>query len=77
MYLLFNNNIIMKFWLRKPSINKMIWARTSPKRFLAHNMWIKMPKNYWFIRDSKKFVYNKIYNKITFNICDVLKRIFK
>lgn len=67
----------MKFGLRKPSLSKMIAARTSVKRQVIHRMGLKMPKGYGWLRDPKKAVYNKVYNKTTFSIWDVIKKVFK
>ena len=55
----------MKFGFRKPSLKKRIKARTSVKRQVVHRAGIKMPRGYGWLRDPKKFVYNKVYNKTT------------
>lgn len=34
----------MKFGLRKPSLKRMIAARTSPKRFIRHSLGLKAPR---------------------------------
>ena len=67
----------MKIGLRKPSIKKSIAARTSIKRQVVHRAGIKMPRGYGWIRNPKKYVYNKVYNKTSFSIFDVLKKLFK
>lgn len=67
----------MRFWLRKPSLAKMIWARTSPSRFIAHSLWVKMPRGYWFLRNPKKAAYNKIYYRSTFSIAGIIKALFR
>jgi hypothetical protein len=53
----------MKFGLRIPSISKRIAARTSPARFVRHNLGIKAPKGMGWITNPKRFAYNKVYNK--------------
>ncbi|SFI35117.1 hypothetical protein SAMN05443292_2208 [Halpernia frigidisoli] len=53
----------MKFGYRKPSLKKRISARTSPKRFISHNLGFKAPKGYGWITNPKKYAYNKVYNK--------------
>lgn len=70
-------NYQFKFGMRKPSLNKRIGARTSIKRQLVHRAGIKMPKGYRWVRNPKKFVYNKVYNKTSFDIFKVLKKLFK
>ena len=67
----------MKIGLRKPSIKKSIAGRTSIKRQVVHRAGLKMPRGYGWIRNPKKYVYNKVYNKTSFSIFDVLKKLFK
>jgi hypothetical protein len=67
----------MKIGMRKPSLNKRIAARTSIKRQIVHRGGFKMPRGYGWIRNPKKYVYNKVYNRITFDIFKVLKKLFK
>lgn len=50
----------MKFGQRIPSLKKRISGRTSIKRQVVHRVGIKMPKGYGWIRNSKKFIYNKV-----------------
>lgn len=67
----------MKFGPRKPSLKKRISARTSLKRQIVHRAGLKMPKGYGWIRNPKKYAYNKVYNKTSFDIFKVLKKLFK
>lgn len=67
----------MKFGPRKPSLNKRIAARTSIKRQLVHRLGLKMPRGYGWIRNPKKFVYNKVYNRTTFDVFKLIKKFFK
>lgn len=67
----------MKFGIRKPSLNKRIAARTSIKRQLVHRVGIKMPRGYGWVRNPKKYVYNKVYNKTSFDVFKVLRKLFK
>lgn len=67
----------MKFGIRKPSIKKRISARTSIKRQVVHRGGFKMPRGYGWARDPKKYVYNKVYNKTSFDIFKLLKKLFK
>lgn len=55
----------MKFGFRVPSLNKRIAARTSPKRFIRHNLGFKAPRGYGWLTDPKKALYNKVYRKTT------------
>lgn len=67
----------MKFGLRKPSLKKRISARTSLKRQLVNRMGLKMPRGWGWVRNPKKYVYNKVYNKTSFDIFKLLKKLFK
>lgn len=67
----------MKFGMRKPSLKKRISARTSIKRQIAHRAGLKMPRGYGWIRNPKKYVYNKVYNRTTFDIFKLIKKLFK
>ena len=53
----------MKFGFRIPSLTKRIAARTSVKRIIRHNLGFKAPRGMGWITDSKKALYNKVYNK--------------
>ncbi len=67
----------MKFGMRTPSLKKRISARTSIKRQIVHRAGLKMPKGYGWVRNPEKFVYNKVYNKTSFDIFKLLKKLFK
>lgn len=65
----------MKFGMRKPSLKKRISARTSLKRQIVHRAGLKMPKGYGWVRDPKKYMYNKVYNRTTFDIFKLIKKL--
>ena len=67
----------MKFGIRTPSIKKRVSARTSLKRQVVHRVGIKMPRGYGWIRNPKKYTYNKVYNRTSFDIFKILKKLFK
>ncbi|MCD5410574.1 MAG: hypothetical protein LRZ93_02835 [Clostridiales bacterium] len=67
----------MKFGIRKPSFKKRISARTSIKRQIVHRAGLKMPKGYGWLRNPKKYAYNKVYNKTSFDIFKLIKSLFK
>ncbi|MCM3291805.1 hypothetical protein M3661_16870 [Paenibacillus sp. MER 180] len=67
----------MKFGVRKPSLRKSIAARTSVKRQIVHRAGLKMPRGYGWMRSPKKAAYNKVYNRTTFSIVCLLKKLFK
>ena len=67
----------MRFGFRKPSLKKRISARTSIKRQVVHRAGIKMPRGYGWIRNPKKYAYNKVYNRTSFGIFRFLNNLFK
>jgi len=67
----------MKFGMRTPSLKKRISARTSLKRQVVHRAGLKMPRGYGWIRNPKKYAYNKVYNRTSFDIFKLLKKLFK
>ncbi|WP_062197061.1 hypothetical protein [Massilibacterium senegalense] len=67
----------MKFGMRKPSLKKRISASTSLKRQIIHRAGWKMPRGYGWVRNPKKYVYNKVYQKTTFDIFKLLKKLLK
>ncbi|ERM20327.1 hypothetical protein C4A75_04750 [Brevibacillus laterosporus] len=67
----------MKFGMRKPSLKKRIAARTSLKRQLVHRAGLKMPRGWGWLRNPKKYAYNKVYNRTTFDIFKVIGKLFK
>jgi len=64
---------IMKIGPRKPSPKRMIAARTSPKRFIRHNLGLKAPRGWGWLTNPKRAAYNRIYSRTTFSIWDLLK----
>ena len=55
----------MKFGFRKPSFNKMLAARTSPKRIIKNALGVKAPRGWGWLTNPKKAAYNRIYNRTT------------
>jgi len=67
----------MKFGFRKPSFKKRIAARTSIKRQVVHRAGLKMPRDLGWLRDPKKYGYNKVYNRTSFDVFKIFKKLFK
>lgn len=69
----------MKFGIRKPSVKKMIKARTTGRAKRAVKKAV-IPgygkKGMGWINDPKKAIYNKVYSKSTVSIWDIIKLIF-
>jgi hypothetical protein len=53
----------MKFGIRTPSLKKRIAARTSPMRFLRHNLGFKAPRGMGWLTNPKKAMYNRVYQR--------------
>jgi len=67
----------MKFGMRKPSLKKMISARTSPARFVRHSLGLKAPKGLGWLTDPKRAIYNRVYSRTTFSFWSLLKALFR
>ncbi|RFC66153.1 hypothetical protein DYI37_01390 [Fulvimarina endophytica] len=67
----------MKFGMRKPSIRKSIAARTSPARYVRHNLGVKAPRGWGWLTDPKRALYNRIYNRTTFSFWSLLRKLIK
>ncbi|WP_238933469.1 hypothetical protein [Brevibacillus choshinensis] len=67
----------MKFGMRKPSLKKRIAARTSIKRQIVHRAGLKMPRGWGWLRSPKRYAYNQVYRRTTFDIFALLKKLFK
>lgn len=67
----------MKIGIRKPSLKKMIAARTSVKRIVRHNIGLKVPRGFGWLTNPKKALYNRIYNRTTIDVFSLLKKFFK
>lgn len=66
----------MKFGMRKPSLKKMISARTTGalKRKVKKALLPGYGKKGMGILHPKKALYNKVYKKTTFSIFDLFKK---
>lgn len=67
----------MKFGVRKPSLKRSIAARTSVKRMIRHNLGLKAPEGMGFLTNPKKATYNRIYNRTSISLFDLLRKMFK
>ena len=64
----------MKFGFRKPSLRKRVAARTSPARFIRHNLGLKAPRGWGWLTNPRKAAYNRVYSRTTI---DPLKLLFR
>ena len=66
----------MKFGMRKPSLNKMVKARTTTKLKKSVKRSVNPlygKKNMGWVNSPKKAAYNKVYKKTTFSFWDLFK----
>ena len=66
----------MKFGFRKPSLSRMIAARTSPKRIIKNALGIRAPIGWGWFTNPKKAAYNRVYDRTSFSLLGMLKRLF-
>ncbi|WP_407267816.1 hypothetical protein [Radiobacillus sp. PE A8.2] len=68
----------MKFGMRRPSIKRSIKARTTGKAKRAVKSAL-IPgygkKGAGWVKNPKKAAYNKVYNKTSFSLWDLLKKL--
>ncbi len=57
----------MKFGVRIPNIKMRISARFSVARVIRHSVGIKAPNDMGIITNPRKYFYNKIYHRLTFD----------
>ena len=67
----------MKFGIRKVNFRKSFSAFVSPKGQLIHRTNFKMPRGWGWVRNPKRYIYNKAYNKTTISLCSVLNKLLK
>ena len=67
----------MKFGIRRPSLKRMISARTSPKRFIRNNLGFKAPRGYGWLTNPKKAAYNRVYNRTSVSLISIFKKMFR
>lgn len=70
----------MKLGVRKPSLKKSIKARTTGKAKRAIKSSVNPlygKKGMGIINNPKKAVYNKVYNKTSFSLFDLIAKLFK
>jgi hypothetical protein len=67
----------MKFGFRNPSLTKVIAARLSAKRFVAHSLGLKAPRGWGWLTDPKRAAYNRVYSRATFSLLELLISLFR
>ena len=67
----------MKFGMRKPSLKKSIAARTSLKRQVKNSLGLRAKLGMGWITNPKKAAYNRVYNRTTFSLAGLLRKLFR
>jgi len=67
----------MKFGIRKPSIKRSIAARTSPARFVRHNLGLKAPRGGGWFTNPRKAAYNRVYNRTSVSFWSLLRKLLR
>ena len=67
----------MRSLIRKPSLRKMIAARTSPARFVRHSLGLKAPRGWGWLTNPKKAAYNRVYSRTSISLWSLLGRLFR
>ena len=55
----------------------MIAARTSPKRIIKNALGLHAPRGWGWFTNPKKAAYNRVYDRTSFSLLGLLKRLFK
>ena len=66
----------MKFGVRRPSLRRMISARTSPARFVRHRLGLKAPRGWGWLTNPRRAAYNRVYSRTTTSVWSLLKALF-
>ena len=67
----------MRFGIRRPSLRKMIGARTSPARFVRHRLGLKAPRGLGWLTNPRKAAYNRVYNRTSIGFWRALGKLFR
>ena len=66
----------MKFGVRRPSLRRMISARTSPARFVRHRLGLKAHRGWGWLTNPRRAGYNRLYSRTTISLWSLLKTLF-
>lgn len=50
----------------------MLSAKASPKRYARHSLGLKAPRGWGWLTNPKKAAYNRVYQRTTFSLRDLL-----
>jgi hypothetical protein len=67
----------VKIGIRRPSLKRMIAARSSPARFLRHSLGLKAPRGWGWITNPRKAAYNRVYYRTTVSVWSFLRRLMR
>jgi hypothetical protein len=55
----------------------MIAADTSPKRIIKNALGLRAPRGWGWLTNPKKAAYNRVYDRTTFSLSNMLRKLFK
>jgi hypothetical protein len=64
----------MKIGVRKPSLRKMIAARTSPRRWARHSLSLLTPRGMGWLANPKRALYDRVDDRTTVSMWALLRR---
>jgi hypothetical protein len=67
---------MMNIGLRRPSLRRMVAARTSPARFVRHSLGLKAPRGWGWLTNPHRAAYNRVYSRTTFSLWGLLRALF-
>lgn len=67
----------MKIGIRKPSLKKMLAARTSPARYVRNNLGLKASRGWGWLTNPRRALYNRLYYRLTVSVWTLLARLLK
>lgn len=62
----------MKFGPRLPSLRRSLSMRFSLRSIIAHRLGGKMPRGLGGLRNPTRAVYNRVYNRTSFSLAELL-----
>lgn len=67
----------MRSFIRKPSLRKMIAARTSPARIVRHSLGLKAPRGWGWLSNPRRAAYNRIYSRTSVSAWKLAAQLLK
>lgn len=59
--------------VRRANFRRRVTDRFSVKRNVVNRLGLKVPRGYGWMRNPGKYLYNKVYNRLSFRVTDLFK----